>query len=195
MMWETAFAWTHAKCIAASRGAMGPARTSSLHVGVMLFCTVTASLLAQTSGTWQAQDIGTVAAAGHSSVSGSTFTVSGSGSDIWGGSDAFHFHAQTVAGDGSITVRITGMTDTNGWAKAGVMIRDSLAANAPNVFLAATPEWHGITAQQRAATGDNTGNVAGHAVIPPYWLRLTRTGTTVIAATSPDGTTWSTVTS
>src|SRR5882757_924228 len=106
---------------------------------------------AQSNDTWQEADIGSVAAAGSASGSGTSFAVSGSGADIWGAADAFHFYTQTLTGDGTITARITGLTNTNSWAKAGVMIRDSLAANAPHVFLAATPDWHGIVALQRSS--------------------------------------------
>ncbi len=150
------------------------------------------AMLAQTSGTWQAQDIGTVAAAGHSSVSGNTYTVSGSGADIWGANDAFHFYAQTLTGDGYIMFKIEGMTDTNGWAKAGIMIRETLAANSPNVFLAATPEWHGIVAQQRSTAGGETTVVQGPAASVPHWIRLTRAGNQITAATL-EGNDWVTL--
>src|SRR5439155_3569047 len=40
---------------------------------------------------WTDGDIGAVGAGGSSSVSGGTFTVTGSGADIYGSADAFHF--------------------------------------------------------------------------------------------------------
>src|SRR2546423_14518814 len=92
---------------------------SCLAAGFFLFGAV--ALRAQ----WIGQDIGPVAAPGQSAADGGTFTVVGSGADIWGASDAFRFHAQPISGDGTITARVTGIGDTNGWAKAGLMIRDS----------------------------------------------------------------------
>ena len=38
---------------------------------------------------WSAADIGKVGAAGSSSDTGDTFSVTGAGADIWGGADAF----------------------------------------------------------------------------------------------------------
>ena len=52
----------------------------------------------------------------------SLFTVKGSGADIWGTSDQFRFVYQTLSGNGSITAKVTSQTNSNAWAKAGVMI-------------------------------------------------------------------------
>jgi regulation of enolase protein 1 (concanavalin A-like superfamily) len=168
------------------------ARRRAFHRHAVLLAALGCLATAPVRAAWTSQDIGTVAAAGHSSTDGTTFTVAGSGADVWGPADAFQFFAQPFAGDGSITARITGMTDTNGWAKAGIMIRESMDSNAANVFLAATPEWHGIVTQQRTAAGADTASTPGPATNAPYWLRLTRTGTTIVAATSADGIGWST---
>ncbi|MBA4137853.1 MAG: hypothetical protein C0518_11095 [Opitutus sp.] len=160
---------------------------------VALFAVAASQSRAQLSGEWQDQDIGSVAAAGSSSVSGDTVTVAGSGADIWGGNDAFHFRWQALTGDGSITARVTGLTNTHPWAKAGVMMRRSLAANASNIFLAATPDWHGVVAQQRLSASAETSQTQGPSFYPPYWLRLTRIGYSITAETSPDGATWTTL--
>src|SRR5882757_9182938 len=62
---------------------------------------------AQSGDTWQETDIGSVAAAGSASGSDTSFAVSGSGADIWGAADAFHFHYQTWTGDGDFVVHVT----------------------------------------------------------------------------------------
>jgi regulation of enolase protein 1 (concanavalin A-like superfamily) len=136
----------------------------------------------------QSTDIGTTVA-GSTSSSGGATTVAGSGADIWGAADGFHFHAQALNGDGTITARLVSLQNTFGWAKAGVMIRESMAVNAANVFVAGTPD-HGIVTQYRNANGDGTGQIAGPAVGTPRWLRLTRKGTTFTGASSADGVTW-----
>jgi hypothetical protein len=55
-------------------------------------------------------DIGAPALSGDQLYSGNrakgTWSVTGSGADIWGTSDHFHFVAQDAAGDGSISARI-----------------------------------------------------------------------------------------
>src|ERR1051325_6156489 len=53
---------------------------------------------------WTDQDIGAVGVAGTATFdsASSTFTIDGSGSDIWGTADAFHFVSQPWTGDGAI---------------------------------------------------------------------------------------------
>ncbi len=53
---------------------------------------------------WTHQDVGSVGIAGDATFSGSTFTVTGAGADVWGAADAFHFVYQSLAGDGSISL-------------------------------------------------------------------------------------------
>ena len=72
-----------------------------------------------TSG-WHDQDIGAVSAAGSFSQSGDNFTVSGSGEDIWGSADEFHYAYLSMNGDFSIVGQITGVQHTDPWAKAGI---------------------------------------------------------------------------
>ena len=144
------------------------------------------------SNNWTGADIGSPEAAGSHSGSGSSFTVNGGGDDIWGATDQFRFLSQTFSGDARITARITSQDRTDPWAKAGVMVRASTAANAANAFIAATP-LNGITFQTRStdggATAGNTGGTAGFTA--PHWLRLTRSGNSFTCHRSNDGITWS----
>jgi len=57
-----------------------------------------------------------------------------------------------VTGDVRIQCRVVSVDNTNVWAKAGVMLRDGLAANARNVLVAFTPRRR-IAHQSRAPTG------------------------------------------
>ena len=108
---------------------------------------------------------------------------------VKGTSDGFQFVYQGLAGDGEITARVTTMTNTSTWAKAGIMIRESLAANAAHVMLDIKPnnELDFIT---RPSTGADTTWLAGATQPLPAWLRLSRAGTTVTAFVSADGATW-----
>ena len=92
-----------------------------------------------TGTTWSSQDVGAVGAAGSWSLSGDVYSVTGSGADIWTTVDEFRYVYRNITGDATITARLTGLPNTNAWAKAGIMIRDGLAANARNVALLATP--------------------------------------------------------
>lgn len=142
------------------------------------------------TGTWSQADIGTVGVAGSNESSGNTITVRGAGADIWDRADAFRFVYRTLTGDCTVEAQVSSLTNTNGWAKAGVMIRESLAADARNVFALVTPT-NGVGAQARALTGGTTSFQAGPwGAVPPYWVRLVRTGTRVAASVSANGTTW-----
>jgi len=61
-----------------------------------------------------------------------TFTEAGSGTDIWDVGtagdyrDEFHYAYKMLTGAGSITTRVVSVQNTNGWAKAGVIIRETL---------------------------------------------------------------------
>jgi len=139
---------------------------------------------------WNYSDIGNVNLPGSNVASGNTITIKGAGADIWDTADSFHFVSKPWTGDGVVEAQVSSMDSANDWAKAGVMIRDSLRADAPNVCVALTPSWHGIVAQARTAAGATTAQTAGPARNAPYWIRIVRSGNTFTAATSADGTTW-----
>ncbi len=143
-----------------------------------------------TSGSWSNEDIGPVTAAGSYSQSGGTYTVNGSGVDIWNTVDSFQFVSEPLTGDGSITARVVSQTNTNGWAKAGVMFRETLTGGATNAFAAMTPS-NGVVYQVRPTTGAAAFDVTyGPIVADPYWVRMVRAGNVFSAYYSPNGTTW-----
>ena len=121
---------------------------------------------------WVNQDVGSTGIAGSSSFGGGTFTIRGAGADIWGSSDAFQYAYQTLSGDGQIVARVTGVQNTGGsFAKAGVMLRASLAANAQHVILDLRPTGD-IEFMSRAANGGSTSWIAGAVQPAPVWLKL-----------------------
>lgn len=143
---------------------------------------------------WTSSDIGAVAAAGSSSYDAATgtFTVIGSGADIWGSADEFHYATRSVplAGDGTITARVVSLTNTHAWAKVGIMLRETATANSKHADVFVTPG-NGISMNQRSSNGANTSLVAMTSGLQaPYWLRLTRAGNTFIGYHSPNGITW-----
>jgi regulation of enolase protein 1 (concanavalin A-like superfamily) len=115
--------------------------------------------------------------------------VAGSGSDIWGTSDAFRFVYMPVTGNCTIVAHVVTLQNIDGWSKAGVMIRDSLAANAANAFIAVTPG-NGVTWQTRSSTGANSGNNNTTGLSAPYWVKLVRNGNTFTGYRSSDSVTW-----
>ena len=119
------------------------------------------------------RDIGGAAPAGTYSAGADTYTLSGSGGDIWGNSDSFYFAYLPLSGDGEISARVTSMTNTHDWAKCGVMIRETLDAGSKNAFCYMTSS-HGKSIQSRRQANDRSwhSNSEGYSV--PYWVRLVR---------------------
>ena len=141
---------------------------------------------------WSCADIGTPALAGGQSLSGSTWTIQGGGNDIWGNSDQFHFVSQSLAADGSVSARVISQTNTDGWAKAGVMLRQSTNPGSPYYFAFVTPG-NGINVQYRAAQGAASAQLIAFTGTVPAYLMVARSGNTYTAYTSTDGTTWNLV--
>ena len=132
--------------------------------------------------TFQSTDIGAVGAAGFSSTDGTTYTVTGSGADVWDSADEFHFFSREVTGDFVIAARVASVQNVNGWTKAGLMVRDGLAANARHAFVLATPTaTRGVAFQRRPSTGGITVHTAGPAVAPPRWIGFVRSGNVITA--------------
>jgi len=151
--------------------------------------TVTASAAATLPDPWMDQDIGSVGLTGSTSYGNNIYTLKGAGTDIWGSADAFNFAYQPLNGDSSIVARVTSLTNTSGFAKAGVMIRENLDANARHALVTLTPS-NGVRFIRRMSTGGGSEVTPGAAVKTPYWVKLTRTGNTFIAYQSIDGSAW-----
>ena len=138
---------------------------------------------------WSSRDIGSVGLAGSANVVSGTWTIDASGANIWTTSDEFRFAYQQVSGDVDIRVRVASLENVDDWSKAGVMIRESLAANSRNAFMLVTPA--GTRAfQRRSSTGGSTTRTTGVAGTAPVWLRLVRQGSTFTGYQSANGTSW-----
>ena len=140
------------------------------------------------TGPWTNQDVGTVGQAGTASYAAGVFQVTGSGASIGGTSDAFHFVHQPLSGDGEIVARIVDVQNTGPNAKGGIMIRESLAADSPNVAMLLTGAG-GFRFQVRSSPGGATSVFTGSQT-PPHWVKLVRSGNTLTAFRSSNGVTW-----
>jgi ABC-type transport system involved in multi-copper enzyme maturation permease subunit len=126
--------------------------------------------------------------------------------------DSFYFVRRPLAGNGSLTVRVsslTGLYSASGgfasaqnptagmargvqpWSKAGIIIKASTRSGSAYAAMMVTGS-HGVRMQW-----DFTHDVAGLAgkvsAASPRWLRLTRSGDTITGYDSPDGTHWTRV--
>jgi hypothetical protein len=106
-----------------------------------------------------------------------TFTMTASGTDIWlvnnVEADEFHYAYKMLAGAGSITARVVSVENTDPWAKAGVMIRESLDPDSAHAFACMTPDY-GVAMQYRPSTGGTSANYNQTGVAAPYWVKVER---------------------
>ncbi|MBA3685406.1 MAG: PQQ-dependent sugar dehydrogenase [Planctomycetes bacterium] len=155
--------------------------------------TVTIDNAAIVPAPWSTADVGSVGVPGAAAYSGGVFTLDGSGTDIWDNVDGFRFVHQGLNGDGTIVARVTGVEYTDGWAKAGVMIRESLSAGSRHAMVVVTPG-AGVAFQRRMNTESYSDHTAASGSLSaPRWVRLVRSGTTFSGATSADGVNWSAI--
>jgi hypothetical protein len=140
---------------------------------------------------WTCADIGFPTPSGDQTLSGGTWTIQAGGGDIWGTSDQFRLISQPQNGDGTVTAHIASQTNTDPWAKSGVMIRQSNSPTAPYYAMFVTPG-HGVVAQYRTTEGGSTGQAGTSGTVPTY-LRVSRSGTTFSGYVSSDGTSWNQV--
>ena len=182
--WNNVAAGTYSLTAVATDG--GGATTTSTAVSV----TVSASSTLPSG--WSQADIGAVPFAGSGSYGGGTFTITGSGADIWGTADAFHYVYTPLNGDGTIIARVASVQDVASWVKAGVMIRETLTPGSAHAFMLVSAA-KGVAFQRRDATNNISVNTAGSMSTAPHWVELTRSGNTFSAYESTDGTTWTLV--
>jgi ABC-type transport system involved in multi-copper enzyme maturation permease subunit len=120
--------------------------------------------------------------------------------------DSFYFVHQPLAGNGSITARVTSLTGlityppahpnaivpgVVPWAKAGVIIEPSTRQGSAYAAVMATGS-HGVRMQYNY-THDVAGRPGRVSAASPHWLRLTRSGDTLTGYQSADGKHWAKV--
>ncbi|MBN2162513.1 MAG: carbohydrate-binding protein [Pontiellaceae bacterium] len=137
---------------------------------------------------WDTADVGSTLQ-GSASINNGTFTIEGAGADIWDRSDAFRYVYTEVSGNCTLVARVAGVENTDAWAKGGVMIRKSLAANSANALICVTPG-NGISFQWRSTDGAECGYSNSGGLAAPHWVKLVRNGNTFTAYRSVNGTSW-----
>ncbi len=122
-----------------------------------------------------------------------TYTMTDRGGDIWDSSDQFHFAYKMLTGPGSIVARIDSLTNTDPWAKAGVMIRETLERSAKHALVCVTAG-NGVAFRSRSDTWHNSIDTHETGITAPWWVKLERDAQgKLTAAQSRDGITWTSV--
>jgi hypothetical protein len=126
--------------------------------------------------------------------------------------DSFYFVRQPLAGDGSITVRVTSLTGSHPgagvaragaapgpstaagllpWSKAGIIMTASTRPGSAYAAMMVTGR-HGVRLQDDYVH-DTAGLPGQVSAASPRWLRLTRAGDTITGYDSAGGTRWTRV--
>ncbi|GHH74559.1 hypothetical protein GCM10018793_16070 [Streptomyces sulfonofaciens] len=129
---------------------------------------------------------------------GERYAIEGAGADLWKGTGEFGaLYREGVLADGvSLVLAVDSQAATGPWARAGIIVRNSLATAGSAGFLnlAVTPA--GGVVLSYDSTGDGTLDAYRRltGVVAPVVLRLTRTGASCTGACSADGgATWRTL--
>src|SRR5438132_799355 len=140
---------------------------------------------------WTCTDINAAQPSGAQAVSGGNWSLQGGGGDIWGAADNFRYAYQSISGDAAVSAHLTSQTNTDPWAKGGLMMRGSTDPGSPYyaVFVTAA---NGLAMQYRAVQGGGSTQTLGVGTVPAY-LKLARASSTFTAYSSPDGTTWTAI--
>jgi len=123
---------------------------------------------------------------------GPPITMTAGGADIWDTADQFHFAYKRLSGAGSITARVVSISNTNVWAKAGVMIRESLEPGSVHAMIVVTPG-SGVAFQRRTTTNGGSETDTQADITAPQWVRLSRSGNTFTGEYSANGSNWTTL--
>jgi hypothetical protein len=80
--------------------------------------------------------------------------------------------------------------NTNVWAKAGVMIRETLNPDSAHAMMVVTPA-QGASFQRRPGTGQTSLNTDSAGIVAPYWVKIERDmAGNFTGYSSANGTTW-----
>jgi ABC-type transport system involved in multi-copper enzyme maturation permease subunit len=147
---------------------------------------------------------------GHESGSGSPLPLGPGGEAV---NDTFYFVRQPLAGNGSLTVRVTSLTGLvqpgsgrvragqsgqppmvpglQPWSKVGLIVKASTSQGSAYAAMMVTGG-HGVR-MQYDYTQDTPGPPGAVSPASPRWLRLVRSGDTITGYDSPDGAGWTRV--
>jgi len=126
-----------------------------------------------------------------------TFTMTASGADIWAvngvEADEFHFAYKRLTGAGTMIAKVVSVQNTDVWAKAGVMIRETLNPDSSHAMMVVTPG-SGASFQRRPGTGTTSLNTDSAGIVAPYWVKIERNiSGNFTGSISANGTTWTMV--
>ncbi|MBI4600810.1 MAG: PKD domain-containing protein [Planctomycetes bacterium] len=145
---------------------------------------------------WTSADIGGPRISGGARLEGSgaqaCVAVCAGGSGITGRSDQLHLVYQELAGDATLTARISDLSGGVGLAaRAGLMVRETLDPSSRHgAVFAQGSRFRWVS---RKDGGGSSRQTSGGTAALPAWLRIERQGDEVIGSSSADGLSWTEV--
>jgi alpha-N-acetylglucosaminidase len=128
---------------------------------------------------------------------GNSYGIYAAGDDLWGGTNQFGsiYRPGALSSSGTVTTRVIAQDRTGPWARAGIVVRNDLAADDSAGFLnlSITPDNGCVLSWDADGNGqlDNIKQATGFTA--PVYLRLTKNGTDYTGECSNDGQQWTTV--
>jgi len=142
---------------------------------------------AQQSTTFNLSNISTSGTGTFTPGGTGAYTVNGAGAGIKGESDSFSFLKIQTNGNVEMITKIISQQNTNSYATAGLMIRETLESDSAHATVGVSPA-NGINFYTRAKSPPKPTNVTlGPTSSPPVWLRIAKSGNTISGFSSTNG--------
>ena len=139
---------------------------------------------------WKGQDIGSVDAPGSGAVADGVFTLNGgSGGTMGGKEDKVFFLGRQWTGNGQWTIHLK-ETDGQDQTSGGFTVRDNLNTGSPMMSIAMTNLYPAEGWSYFRDTPDASPDIQHYGVVPPCWLRITRSGQNFLTFASSDAKDW-----
>jgi hypothetical protein len=139
-------------------------------------------------GAFSQYEVGGGTLRGSVAQQGGVRLVSGVGAGLGFGEDRLHFLARSIKRSAHVVARISGINGAQPGMRAGVMMRESSAADAATVWLGRGIAGTNVVSA-RVESAAEAGDVAVGQTNKP-WLRLVRNGSVVAAWESADRVQW-----
>ncbi|WP_212637654.1 PilC/PilY family type IV pilus protein [Desulfocicer vacuolatum] len=114
-------------------------------------------------------------------LSATSMSITAAGNDVWTGADEYGaYYLEDIEGDFSVTVKITSQDNTNGWAKAGIMVRNDISndGQSPGYCMVAVTPGNGFAFQwdnnNNGLLDRNENTRRSPSSSYPCWLKLVK---------------------
>ena len=127
-----------------------------------------------------------------------TFTIDAAGADVFGSTNQYGaIYVPSAAGASTTTiVKVNSLSNTAASAKAGLMLRNSVSTATGSLgyaILALSPGGHINFQWDNTSSGGLTSTVSATTTATSVWLKLVRSGNSLVASYSTTGSSWTTV--